>query len=368
MNVVTWAEADWRLETGELIRLRPWQKAVLLAMFPPDGSPSPWETFLISTVKKGGKTELNAIATAYAALTFPAPETAYCVANDAEQAEQRVFERIARAVRAMGLVKAGAAVVSKSEVFFTETGSKIVAIPADFAGAAGALFGITSWTELWAYRFEAHTRLWEELTPVPHRRSLRIVDSYAGFSGDAAVLEPMWRRALEGERLDGELPIYANGKLWAYIDTGEDAQRRAWLGEPGEMQAYYREQAASLRPGTFRRLHLNEWQAGEEAFLTADQWDECVDVELRPMLPDPKTRVYVGVDAAQKRDSTAVVVVARIEDRLQLVGHRVWTPSKGQPLDFSETLEPYLAELVDGFKVETILYDPRMLEQAGPDW
>jgi hypothetical protein len=52
-------------------------------------------------LQKGGKTELDAIATAYAALTFPAPETAFVVANDLAQAQDRVFERIARAVRAM---------------------------------------------------------------------------------------------------------------------------------------------------------------------------------------------------------------------------------------------------------------------------
>jgi hypothetical protein len=151
-------------------------------------------------------------------------------------------------------------------------------------GAAGAVFGVSSWTELWAFRYEHDIRLWEELTPIPNRRSMRIVDSYAGFSGDSPILEPMWKRALDGERLDDALPIYANGKLWAYIDTGEEAQRRAWLGAPEAIQAYYAEQAATLRAGTFRRLHLNEWQEGEEAFIEAAQWDTCVDAELRPML------------------------------------------------------------------------------------
>jgi phage terminase large subunit-like protein len=154
MNAVEWAEENWRVASGELIRLRPWQRAVLLAMFPADGSPSPWETFLVSTVKKGGKTELNGIATLYAALTLPAPETVFCVANDEEQAQERVFDRIASAVRRMGLVKSGAAVVTKSEIVFPETGTRIVAIPAEFAGAAGAVFGVTSWTELWAFRHE----------------------------------------------------------------------------------------------------------------------------------------------------------------------------------------------------------------------
>ena len=81
MNVCEWAEQNWCLETGELIRLRPWQRETLLAMFPADGSPSPFETFFISLCKKVGKTELNALATTYAALTFPAPETLFSVSR-----------------------------------------------------------------------------------------------------------------------------------------------------------------------------------------------------------------------------------------------------------------------------------------------
>ena len=45
---------------------------------------------------------------------------------------------------------------------------------------------------------------------------------------------------------------------------------------------YYGEQAATLRPGTFTRLHLNQWQSGEEAFVSAEEWDGCVEKGLRP--------------------------------------------------------------------------------------
>jgi hypothetical protein len=192
MNVIQWAEHNWIIpETGRPIVLRPWQKSALLAMFPPDGSRPPWETFLISAPKKCGKTELDAIATTYAALTFPAPEVAYVVANDELQATERVFDRIARALRAMGLERRGAVSITRTEIVFRETGTRVIAIPADWAGAAGAVFGISSWTELWAFRFEGHVRLWEELTPIPGRRSLRIVDSYAGFASDLREREAL---------------------------------------------------------------------------------------------------------------------------------------------------------------------------------
>ena len=46
-NACEWAETHWIIpETGAPIVLRPWQRACLLAMFPADGSASPWETVL----------------------------------------------------------------------------------------------------------------------------------------------------------------------------------------------------------------------------------------------------------------------------------------------------------------------------------
>jgi phage terminase large subunit-like protein len=222
---------------------------------------------------------------------------------------------------------------------------------------------------LWGYRHEAHVRLWEELTPIPNRRSLRIVDSYAGFSGDAPVLEPLWNRALAGERLDEELPIFGSGKLRAFIDSGEEAQRRAWLGDRAEMESYYTEQSASLRPGTFNRLHLNQWQSGEEAFLSAAEWDACVDPSLSPLLPEQARHLSlsIGVDAATKNDAAAVVAVAKEHGtgRLRLVQHRIWTPKQGEPLDLEETVEEFLLDLRRRrFHIHRVLFDPYQMQRS----
>jgi phage terminase large subunit-like protein len=365
MNVIEWAEARWRLpETGQTIVLAPWEKACLTAMFPLDGSPSQYETFLISTAKKAGKTTINAIATTYAALTFPAPETAFVVANDFDQAQGRVFVLIADALRAMGLERDGSVTIGATSITFRETRSRIVALPADFAGSAGAIFGISSWTEAWAFRYESAVRLWEELTPIPNRRSLRIVDSYAGFVGDAPVLEPLWQRALSGQRLDDDLPIYATGRLWAYLDQGEEAQRRAWRGTDAALADYYEEQRASLRPGTFARLHLNQWQSGEEAFITSVDWDACVVRELTPIGPTSREALHIGIDAATKGDCAAVVAVVLDGARVRLACHRIWTPRKGDPLDLEETVERYLLQLANLHRIETIRFDPYQMARS----
>ena len=364
MDVVEWAELHWLLpETGRPIVLADWQKEVLRLTFPDDPAEAP-ETVLISTVKKAGKTTLDALMTMWAALTFPAPETVFTVANDLAQAQERVFDLIAKQVRAQGLEGRNEAVVMRSEIYFPETGTKIAVLPADFAGAAGAIFGVSSWTELWAFRHEAHIRLWEELTPIPNRRSLRIVDSYAGFAGDSPILEPMWERALAGKRVHDELPIFRSGRLLAYIDSGEEAQERAWRGSDDEREAYYAEQRASLRAGTFNRLHFNVWQSGEEAFVTAEDWDACVNESLRPLRPGEKNlTLAVGLDIGTRSDCAAVVAVAKDGDGVRLCRHRIWTPRKGEPVDIRD-LEAYILELARDFRVGVVKFDPMQADRS----
>lgn len=354
-----WLTEHWIIpETLRPVELRPWQLAFLEAAFPDQGEPV-HETYLISTVKKGMKTTTNAMATLYATLTFPAPETAFIVANDADQAQERVFDLIAWQLRRLGWDRAGEATITRSEIVFPETGSRILALPADFAGAAGAIFGISSWTELWAFRYEQHIRLWEELTPIPHRRTIRIVDSYAGFAADSPILEPLWDRAVKGARIHSDLPIYSTGRLWAFVDVGEEAQRRAWRGDPAGLAPYYAEQAASLRPGTYNRLHLNLWQTGAEAFIRAVDWDECVVPGLGPEEPNDWASLWVGVDAATKSDSAAVVAVGRTGDgRLRLARHRIWAPRAGEVLDLHDTIEAFLVELARRYHLAAVVYDP----------
>ena len=52
-------------------------------------------------------------------------------------------------------------------------------------------------------------------------------------------------------------------------------------------------------------------------------WDSCVDPDTRPLAGDKSLRVWVRDGFGWKRDSTALVVVARDCDVIQLVDHVV---------------------------------------------
>jgi hypothetical protein len=168
----------------------------------------------------------------------------------------------------------------QTKTIFLANGTTITAISGDYQGAAGSNHGLVSYDELWGYTSESSIRLWEELTPVPTRKnSIRFISTYAGFEGESKLLWDLYRQAVtkdehpegQGERLHPDLPIYANreARLFAYWDH---QPRMPW-----QTQAYYDSQKKTLRPGTYLRLHRNQWATAEEAFITPEMWDPCVE-------------------------------------------------------------------------------------------
>ena len=81
---------------------------------------------------------------------------AYCVANDLEQAEGRVFEMVRRIVEVSPLLKREAEVTA-GRIAFPATGATITAIASDFASAAGGHPTISCFDELWGYVSRALT-------------------------------------------------------------------------------------------------------------------------------------------------------------------------------------------------------------------
>lgn len=356
-------------EHGKPFRLAPHQREVLRLAFrlAPDGNFAN-ETVIWSEPKKSGKTAVAAALVLWYAYTQDAPNEVIVVANDLEQAIGRVFRTMIGMVEANRTLRASARVL-RSEIQLSN-GTIVKAIPSDYAGEAGANHGMTSWDELWAVTSERGIRLWDELTPVPtRRRSLRLVTTYAGFEGESALLYehylasvgPDEHRDGHGRRVSESLPCYENEgrRIFSY-----------WSHEPRmpwQTPEYYANQAAELRPVAFTRLHRNRWTSGASVFLTAELWDACVDDALLPVLGDRNLVVYAGADASTKRDTSAVVAIARLPgtDRLRVVDHRIWQPTPEDPMDIENTIQAFVVDLSRRFTLERLLFDPTQLHQAG---
>jgi hypothetical protein len=168
----------------------------------PDGR-LPYPELVFSAPKKSGKTALAAMIVLYVILVLGGPYAeAYCVANDFDQAQGRVFAAIARMLSPRG-GESTLAKITNSKIEFPSTGATITALASDYAGAAGANPTITVFDELWAYTTERAQRLWDEMVPVPTRKiSVRLTVTYAGFTGESKLLEDLYKRGLQGEEIE----------------------------------------------------------------------------------------------------------------------------------------------------------------------
>jgi len=343
------------------------QRRVLEHCLTPDENGNfPYVTIVYSTIKKSGKTTLAAGIGAWYAEEGPANSEIYCLANDEEQAQSRVYDDIAYDARKKGFK------AQKSVVYYPN-GTFVRALASEYRSVAGGRQGLTLWDELWGYTSERSRKLWAEMTPPPTvRNPLRVIVTYAGFEGESELLWDLYEMAfVNGEPVpeladivddNGEPVCRRLGKVFVFWDT---VPRMPW-----QTSEYYDEQMATLRPNDFLRLHRNQWVTTKEEFIPIRYWDEAalkLDGPLRYYKDSGSfgLPISVGVDAAPKHDSTAVVGTY-FNPTTQEVGiafHRIWKPSPDDKFDFT-VVEDYIKEMHRYHPITIVRYDPTQMHQA----
>ena len=371
LGPVKWAEGPhgWIGLDGRPIVLTPWQRAALCAYWDHRADVS---TFAVSNIKKSGKTFVTSILSGFRWLAYPGIH--FAAANDLDQAQARQFLEIREMVQRnpflLENVKLG-----RSEMEFILTGSHLGALALDAAGNAGANFLTSSHTEASFIIYEAGIRAWEELTPPPGRfynlPCLRVADSYAGFTGQSDTWHKIVDRGLAGERLSGEWPIFKVGGLLLFHMAGEEAQERCFRGTDEERETYYQEQRETLRSNTFIRFHYNQRTAGESAFVTEAQWENCYSRDVHALQPGEQVKLTLGADASTSHDFTSLVGLDGADVRLV----KIWKPVRiigirlGKPtVDIERTIGQEVLDLHAAGQVACVVYDPYQLHSVAIGW
>ena len=354
-----WGSSGW-------MELQPVQKDILgYALQQNEENEFRYSTVLYSTTKKSGKTAGGAALAAYYAEVCPAGSEIYIIANDIDQAEGRMMRDLKYHAASREYK------VNKYEVVLpNETIIQVLA--QSYKSVAGSRHALVLFDELWGITTELTRRTYEEMTPIPTIPwSLRFIATYAGFINESDLL---WDIYLNGvgkeEHEDGrakplfelsDYPCWENGKQFTY-----------WNHEPTmpwQTDVYYQEQRESLRPAAYLRLHENRWVTTHEEFIPMDWWEYAASqisdsAELWKDHPYAKFPLYLGIDAAPKRDSTALVACCYDSSKGVVVDvlHKIWTPTNEQ-LDLDATLKQMIIKLYTEFKVVDISYDPAHLYQ-----
>ena len=303
--------------------------------------------------KKSGKTTFAAIYVITVVLLYGGayPE-AICAANDYDQSVARVFAAIRRIIECSPQLCAEAKITADKITIYDAV---IIAIPSNYASAAGSNHVVAIFDELWAYSSERSRRLFDELVPPPTRRiACRLTVTYAGFEGESVLLEELYKRGLLQPQVAPNLHA-GDGMLmfWSYEPVA-----------PWQTDSWLAEMRRTLRPNQFLRMIENRFVTTENSFVELSAWDNCVDPRLGHAVNDPGLPIWVGVDASIKHDSTAIVAATweQKAQRVRLVTHRVFQPSPEEPLDFEATIERMLLDLRKRFLLCKVLYDPYQMQ------
>ena len=285
-----------------------------------------YRQIVLSEPKKSGKTFIAACLGIWWAITTPSTEI-IVAANDREQSISRVFQTMVDLIEKNPALSQEAKSYSNTIVF--NNGTVVTAISSDYKGAAGSRHSLIIADELWGFESESARRLWEELTPPPTEFSAwQLVVTYAGFTGESNLLESIYRRGIQGKRVDSDLECFEVDDLFLFWSH---TPRQPWQDE-----AYYESQRKILRPTQFQRLHRNEWVSSENTFIEPAVYDACVEPGGRP---DLSGSLFIGCDAAVRRDCAAIVCVKYDDqsDQLVLADYKIWKPLR---LDRRSTWKP----------------------------
>lgn len=351
------------------LQLDPYQKAVLREAYRTDADGKfIYDVVVWSDIKKSAKSSIAGMVMLHRALETPYGSFKV-IANDLEQANSRVFYYIQRA---LDLNKAlGRKAQQRNYKISLDNKALIQAIPVDPKGEAGGNDDLIEWTELHAAESKAALSMWSEMTlsPTKHGYSQRWIDTYAGHSGEAPILEQLYQRGVtEGQQLDlsfadadgfhdlSDLEVYAHGRLLVLWNT---KPRLPWQSDD-----YYASEAATLTPSEFERMHRNVWSLGSHPFVPLEWWEACAAdplPELRHLQP-----MIVALDAAVSDDCFGIVAVTRTGERIEVRHARKWQPAHSQKLHYSDPAgnrenieypEGYLRWLVKTYHCAAVTFD-----------
>lgn len=352
---------DEMIGAGKLILLEHQREILDHCLTPLEDGSLPYTTVVYSCVKKSGKTTIAAAVGAWAGDEFQDNSEIYCLANDEEQARSRVFKDISYHVK-----RARIANPLKTVIQYPND-TTIQSLATEYKSAAGARHAVTIWDELWAYTSNNSRMMWAEMTPIPTvKTSLRLVVTYAGIAGKSELLEDLYKKVVEqGEPVPelahivdaaGKPVCFRRGRIFAYWDT---VPRMPW-----QTPEYYEEQLELERPSDFLRHHRNQWVTEFEQFVPMEWWKACEVLEV-PLMMDKESQyqrwpIVIGVDVGVVHDCTAVAGVYYDSGakRVGLAFHKIWTPTKENPIDLEDTVEKFILEMKAQFNIHAVVYDP----------
>ena len=286
--------------TGALtpFRLRPWQRSIVKAMYPPTGKRP--RQGLVSMPRGNGKSGLAAALAVYGLLADGVPGAqVVVVASDERQA--RIVFNAARRMIELDERLAEQVQVFTDRIYVPATDSTMMPLPAEPAALQG-------WDPTLVIVDELHVvtdAVWDAMSLASGKRPESLV---LAISTPSDRLDSVMWRLVEHGRQNPEdrlfrLVEYAAPDGCALDDMDAWRQANPALGD--FLHADALETNVRTTPeASFRRYRLGQWVGAADSWLPWGAWDECTG---DPDLPDEGTPVVLAFDGSASGDSTALI-------------------------------------------------------------
>lgn len=343
-------KAEWR---GRPLLLERWQKdEILRPIFGTlDGRTGLrwYKEALVGLPRKNSKSIMSAGMMLYCLIADGEPGAeVYSVAGDKKQA-RLVFDDAKRMVNASPLLRAACKVYRDViEVRETDSVYRVLSSDADLQHGLNPHAACVD-----EYHVHKNPEQYEALQSGmgARRQPLLVVITTAGAD---SVKSPAHALMVDG--LAGRDPRMFTRWWTAPEGCKVTDLRAARLANPASWvtDEFLMRQARKLPEPVYRRLHLNQWVDVDERWIDPDYWYAC---DGEPSI-DPDLPCYIGVDAAPKKDTTAVVLVQIDAAGVHHVVCWIFKADRTMGyLDF-EVVEDLLREVTRTYNVARIVVDP----------
>jgi phage terminase large subunit-like protein len=296
---------------GKRVRLLPWQKAYLMALFEVDPETRlrriRWT--LLGVPKKNGKTELAAWLALYFLIGDGEASPLVGVAAGSDEQADLVFGAAKRCADLSPTLREITQRFEKEILVPSIPGAKLRRLSAAAGTNDGPSWFVVICDELHEWSSDKGRKLWDILTNGTGARIQPMVIQLttAGYDKESVCYEQyeICQRICSGEIDD---PAY----LFWWYEAPEGCDHRdleftvAANPSYGEIQqeAFYVDQLRRKTENTYRRYFLNQWTSSEEAWLPFNAWD---GIRGSSEQPADGADIVLGFDGSYNNDSTALI-------------------------------------------------------------
>ncbi len=349
MGPANFCEKFWILPTGKPIKFRPWQRIFLDYAFK-YFEDTQW--FIISAMKKTGKTQMNACLSFWIFLT--SGKDLVISSNSRLQSENLVYRMIAGAVRISPVLSEFFTVTTRAMT--CKVGErKIWPLAVNSKGNAGMDPDISG-TEEWGRQSAEEVLSFGELgTP----DSRYVVDSYAGVEGLSDHWHGIVDLGLEQPIIDEEWGIYQGaGMLMIHLEGESDAEM-VWPYSQNQLDEW-RETSNRLKSPGQCAAHLYNRRYSGSFGLDENEWDALFDPMHTPLQPTKEVALKIGIDAAYQIKSDDIAITGWYSEAgfCKLAFHKIYRGKTRHKEQRLEEIEQYLVGLHRTYLVDSFLYDP----------